>query len=65
MLAIFDNDGTICDTQDVEGVCYARAIETVTGRSLATLDWSTYDEPTSTAIVRDLLAGIPDQMPAP
>ncbi len=57
MLAIFDNDGTICDTQEVEGVCYARAIEHVTGRSLSTLDWTAYDEPTSSAIVRDLLAG--------
>jgi phosphoglycolate phosphatase-like HAD superfamily hydrolase len=57
MLAIFDNDGTICDTQDVEGVCYARAIESVIGRTLSTLDWTKYDEPTSSAIVRDLLAG--------
>jgi beta-phosphoglucomutase-like phosphatase (HAD superfamily) len=57
MLAIFDNDGTICDTQEVEGICYARAIEHVIGRSLSTLDWTAYDEPTSSAIVRDLLAG--------
>ncbi|MGB8356471.1 MAG: HAD family hydrolase [Chthoniobacteraceae bacterium] len=59
MLAVFDNDGTICDTQEVEGACYARAIERVTGRSLSTLDWTAYDEPTSTAIVRDLLAADP------
>ena len=57
MLAIFDIDGTICDTQEVEGACYARAIEQVTGRSLSTLDWTAYDEPTSSAIVRDLLVG--------
>lgn len=59
LLAIFDNDGTICDTQDVEGRCYASAIERVTGRSLSTLDWTTYEEPTSTAIIRDLLADDP------
>lgn len=59
LLAIFDNDGTICDTQEVEGACYAKAIERVTGRSLATLDWTTYEEPTSSAIVRELLAGDP------
>jgi len=59
MLAIFDNDGTICDTQDVEGACYARAIEHVTGRSLSTLDWTYYDEPTSSAIVRKLLGDDP------
>ena len=59
MLAVFDNDGTICDTQETEGVCYARAIERVIGKSLATLDWSTYEEPTSSAIVLDLLTGDP------
>lgn len=57
MLTIFDNDGTICDTQQVEGRCYALAIERVTGRSLASIDWSTFAEPTSSAIVRELLAG--------
>jgi|CXWL01.1.fsa_nt_gi phosphoglycolate phosphatase-like HAD superfamily hydrolase len=59
LLAIFDNDGTICDTQEVEGKCYSKAIEHVTGRSLSTLDWTTYEEPTSSAIVRDLLADDP------
>ena len=59
MLAIFDNDGTICDTQDVEGPCFAKAIEHVTGISLSSLDWTSYEEPTSSAIVRDLLAGDP------
>ncbi len=62
LLAVFDNDGTICDTQDVEGYCYAQAIQHVTGRTLSTLDWTTYEEPTSSAIVRDILAGDPDAM---
>jgi len=59
MLAVFDIDGTICDTQEVEGRCYALAIERVTGLSLDTLDWSAYDEPTSSAIVRHLLHSDP------
>ncbi len=59
LLAIFDNDGTICDTQEVEGACYAKAIKRVTGQSLSTLDWTAYEEPTSSAIVRGLLAGDP------
>jgi beta-phosphoglucomutase-like phosphatase (HAD superfamily) len=62
LLAVFDNDGTICDTQAVEGSCYAQAIEHVTGRTLSTRDWTTYEEPTSSAIVRDLLAGDPDAL---
>jgi phosphoglycolate phosphatase-like HAD superfamily hydrolase len=59
MLAVFDVDGTLCDTQHVEGRCYALAIERVTGMSLDTLDWSAYDEPTSSAIVRHLLDSDP------
>lgn len=55
MLAIFDNDGTICDTQEVEGRCYAQAIEEVTGLCLSTIDWNRFDERTSSAIVRQLL----------
>src|SRR5262245_3385666 len=57
VLAIFDNDGTICDTQEVEGRCYALAIERVTGRPLPTIDWSAYTEPTCTAIIREILSG--------
>lgn len=57
MLAVFDIDGTLCDSQEVEGQCFATAIERVTGNSLETLDWSKYNEPTSSSIVRDLLAG--------
>lgn len=60
MLAIFDNDGTICDTQAVEGYCYSLAIERVTGRRLSEDDWAAFSDPTSTAIIRELLAGAPD-----
>ena len=60
MLAIFDNDGTICDTQEVEGRCYVGAIEAVTGRPLSTTDWEAFEEPTSSAMVREFLAGHPE-----
>lgn len=60
MLAIFDVDGTICDTQVVERECFDRAIKDVTGTSLETTDWNKHVEPTSTAIVRNLLANDPD-----
>ena len=61
MLAIFDIDGTICDTQKAEDLCYSRAILEVTGISLETLDWTQYQEPTSSGIVRDLLADDPNR----
>jgi beta-phosphoglucomutase-like phosphatase (HAD superfamily) len=60
MLAIFDNDGILCDSQEVEGRCYTDAIENITGISLTTLDWTSYPEPTSAAIVRNLLESAPD-----
>lgn len=55
MLVIFDNDGTLCDTQEVEGRCYAQAIKQVTGLCLSTIDWNRFEERTSSAIVRQLL----------
>ena len=57
MLAVFDNDGTICDSQGIEGECYVRAIENVTGLSLAALDWTAHEERTGSAVVRKLLQG--------
>ena len=60
MLAIFDIDGTVCDTQKVEGRCFAQAFDEVCGISLETLDWTQYEEPTSSGVVQTLLANDPD-----
>ena len=57
MLAIFDIDGTICDTQDVEGRCYVQAFEETFGVRLATTDWTSFEEPTSSGIVRSICKG--------
>ena len=54
MLTIFDIDGTICDTQEVEGRCYAQAFGEIFGFSLETVDWTKFEEPTSSGIVRSL-----------
>ncbi len=56
MLIIFDIDGTLCDTREVDARCHVEAFESVTGRSLATVDWSLYPEATSAAIVHELLS---------
>lgn len=55
MLAIFDIDGTICDTQSAEDLCYSTAIQEVTGIQLDSFDWSIFREPTSSGIVQQLL----------
>ncbi len=56
MLIIFDIDGTLCDTREVDARCHVEAFESVTGHSLAAVDWSLYPEATSAAIVQDLLS---------
>ncbi len=62
MLVIFDIDGTLCDTCEIDARCYIEAFESVTGRSLETVDWSHYPEATNSAIVHELLSetGIPN-----
>lgn len=60
MLAIFDIDGTICDTQEVEGRCFAQAFDEVLGIALETLDWTKYEEPTSSGVVKFILGDDPD-----
>jgi len=59
MLAIFDIDGTVCDTQEVEGMCYAQAFEEICGVSLNTLDWTQYAEPTSSGVLGTVLGDHP------
>lgn len=62
MLIIFDVDGTLCDTEEVDGRCYVEAIQSVTGLSVASTDWSRYPEVTSSAITQHLLSefGVPN-----
>ena len=59
-LAVFDVDGTICDTQGSDGLCFGLAVGRVLGRPFAAQEWTTYEEPTGGAILRELLAGDPD-----
>lgn len=58
MLVIFDIDGTLCDTHEVDAECFEGAVESVTGKSLETVDWSRYLEATGSAIVRQFLTDI-------
>ncbi len=60
MLAIFDNDGTICDSQEAETICYIKAMEKILGKALPTNNWTDYEEPTSTGIIREILADDPE-----
>jgi len=59
-IAIFDIDGTVIDTQLVEGECYAQAMLEVTGLSLETLDWTTFQQATSSGIFREVCGHLSD-----
>lgn len=61
MIAIFDIDGTVIDTQSAEGECYEKALLEVTGVALETLDWSTYEDATSSGIFREVIGLRPDR----
>ncbi|HUF28586.1 MAG TPA: hypothetical protein VMM18_16525 [Gemmatimonadaceae bacterium] len=39
-LVVFDIDGTLTDTNEVDDACYVRAVATVLGLEAAALDWS-------------------------
>lgn len=55
-LAIFDLDGTLTDTNDVDGECYVEAMSTELGCALNP-DWTTYQHCTDAGIAHEALAG--------
>src|SRR4051812_448478 len=54
-LAIFDLDGTLTDTNAVDGECYLEAASTELGLTLNS-DWSSYQHCTDAGIAREALA---------
>lgn len=50
-LVVFDVDGTLCDTCDVDEECYLRAVGEVLGRDLRTVDWSAAPQVTDVGIL--------------
>jgi phosphoglycolate phosphatase-like HAD superfamily hydrolase len=53
-LAIFDLDGTLMDTVNVDAVCFAQAITDVTGVQHIDLDWSTYGYSTDSGLISEI-----------
>ncbi len=51
-LAIFDIDGTLVDTNVVDGKCFVRALELEFGIPRIEMDWSRYDNPTDSGIAQ-------------
>jgi phosphoglycolate phosphatase-like HAD superfamily hydrolase len=55
-LVVFDIDGTLTRTNEVDDECYVRAFEEELGFTGIDRDWSTYPSFTDTAIARELYA---------
>jgi len=56
MLAIFDVDGTLCDSREIELRCLSKAIEDVLEVRLDHADWEDFGEATSSGITSAALA---------
>ncbi|MCH6255978.1 HAD hydrolase-like protein [Puniceicoccaceae bacterium K14] len=57
MLAIFDIDGTLCDSQQTEDICFSQTIKEILDIELTSAEWSNFPDPTSSGILKDLLKG--------
>jgi len=53
-LVIFDIDGTLTDTNLVDGECYWRAVSTILGLSGEQPDWSDFRDTTDVGIAAEL-----------
>lgn len=53
-LAVFDVDGTLTNTNDVDALCYVRAVEDEFGIDVAGLDWAEYTFVTDIGITNQM-----------
>jgi phosphoglycolate phosphatase-like HAD superfamily hydrolase len=54
-LVMFDIDGTLTQTDDVDGECYAQAVEEVLNTPPIDRDWSTYRHVTDSGIASEII----------
>jgi phosphoglycolate phosphatase-like HAD superfamily hydrolase len=53
-LVIFDVDGTLTETMDVDADCYVRALELVFGFKDVNTDWSIYKQATDSGVLHEI-----------
>lgn len=54
-LILFDIDGTLTATSQIDNACYARAFRKTFGREIPTTDWNCYTHVTDVGILQELL----------
>lgn len=59
-LILFDIDGTLTATSQIDNACYARAFRKTFGREIPTTDWNTYTHVTDVGILQELLDREPE-----
>ena len=63
-LAIFDIDGTLTATNDVDTECYAQAVADVLGVTGISLDWGAYKHSTDSAILAEIVETNSNRVPS-
>jgi phosphoglycolate phosphatase-like HAD superfamily hydrolase len=64
-LAIFDNDGTLVDTDQADEDCFARALELEFGTTGASMNWADYTHVTDSGITREIFQQVFGRYPEP
>ncbi|MBU2549618.1 MAG: HAD hydrolase-like protein [Proteobacteria bacterium] len=64
-LILFDIDGTLLDTSEVDGECYAAALEMELGLTLETGDWGEFTHVTDAGILDECFRRVRGRPPGP
>jgi phosphoglycolate phosphatase-like HAD superfamily hydrolase len=54
-LVVFDVDGTLTDTNEIDGICFTRALQLEFGTPEISLDWQRYSHSTDAGISTEIL----------
>jgi phosphoglycolate phosphatase-like HAD superfamily hydrolase len=65
LLVMFDLDGTLLNTYQVDGDCYVRALELECGIALADQDWSRFETVTDAGVFREVFVKTFGRAPEP
>lgn len=64
-LAVFDIDGTLTDTNDIDTACYVEALEVELGMRDVDTDWSAFQNTTDRGILAELIERVHGRPPTP
>lgn len=63
-LVIFDVDGTLTDTNEVDGICFQRALQEEFGLPMISRKWASYQHTTDVGIATEVLGAYWNRVPS-